>query len=67
MKSLLALILVLGACSKSDKASARADDPKAIEAAAEHVATVGVDELDALLTAHDCATFDANSKATRER
>lgn len=72
MKYVLALalaltVLMLGACDKSDKAGARADDPKAVEAAAAHVATVGVDELDAMLTADDCATFDANSKATRER
>ena len=63
----LLLALFVGACSKSDKAGARADDPRAVEAAAEKVATVGVDELDAMVTAHQCATFDANSKATRER
>lgn len=65
MKLVIAAVLLLGACSKSDPGPA--DDPEAVAAAAEQVAEIGVDELDAMLTAKDCAAFDANSKATRER
>jgi rhodanese-related sulfurtransferase len=67
MKYAIALVLLLGACSKADKAGGRADDPKAVAAAAEQVATVEIDDLDAMLAAGACETFDANSKATRER
>ena len=61
MKYLLVAFLALGACSKSDKAGADTS------AAAAKVGTIDVAALDQLLAADDCATFDANSQATRER
>ncbi len=67
MKYAIALVLLLGACSSKADSSAKADDPKAVAAASAKVASVEVDDLDAMIAAGACATFDANGKATRER
>ncbi len=61
MRYLLVALLALGACSKSDKAGGDT------RAAAEAVGTIDVAALDKLITDHECATFDANTEATRER